>query len=216
MYDGTMRKTAEEAAQTRAALLEAALFVFAEQGLASARLADVAQRAGLTRGALYYHFADKSVLHAAVMAHSWATVSEPVWGILESEAPLDERLRRFLTMWLRRLRHDAHFRALLTLTLDGSYDSAGLSEGRAAKASGLADWQRRLEAVFVGHAAAAKDRPGAVSGRAAAGEPTAPAQAAASMLAWLCGTALLAATDPALLPPDDATGVAPILRGLLS
>ncbi|WKU48165.1 TetR family transcriptional regulator [Streptomyces sp. VNUA116] len=203
-----MRKTAEEAAQTRAALLEAALFVFAEQGLASARLADVAQRAGLTRGALYYHFADKSALYAAVMEHSWATVTEPVWDLLSSGEPPEERLRAFLTTWLHRLRHDARFRALLTLTLDSSYDAAalpaGLPEGRAAKASGLADWQLRLEALCDEHAAAA---PGA---------PAAPASAAANLLAWLCGTALLAATDPALLPPDDAEGVAPVLRGLLS
>ncbi|WP_432093000.1 TetR family transcriptional regulator [Streptomyces sp. bgisy100] len=211
-----MRRTAEEAAQTRAALLDAALFVFAEQGLASARLADVAQRAGLTRGALYYHFADKSALHAAVMAHSWETVTEPVWGILSSDAPLEERLHSFLTTWLRRLRHDARFRALLTLTLDSSYDAAGLPEGRAAKASGLAEWQQQLEALF-GEKTAAADAGADHTRRPGAGEAAAitPESAAASLLAWLCGTALLAATDPDLLPPDDATGVAPALRGLL-
>ncbi|WP_177244551.1 TetR family transcriptional regulator [Streptomyces sp. yr375] len=214
-----MRKTAEEAAQTRVSLMEAALFVFAEQGLSSARLADVAQRAGLTRGALYYHFADKSTLHAAVMAHTWSTVTEPVWGILASDAPHDERLGAFLTTWLRRLRHDARFRALLTLTLDGSHDAAGLPEARAAKASGLADWQRELEAFFAGHAAASAAVASAALPAGAVGpprEPVSPVSAAASLLAWLCGTALLAATDPALLPPDDAVGVAPLVRGLLS
>ncbi|MFF8228481.1 hypothetical protein [Streptomyces caelestis] len=156
-----------------------------------------------------------SAFHAAVMTHSWATVTEPVWGILDSEAPFDERLRGFLTMGLRRLRHDARFRALLTLTLDGSHNAAGLSEGRAAKASGLADWQRRLEAVF-SERATTRSRRDAAGGNGTAGEQAGPAQHAANLLVWLCGTALLAATDPALLPPDDATGVAPILRGLLS
>ncbi|WP_164764712.1 TetR/AcrR family transcriptional regulator [Streptomyces lydicus] len=206
-----MRRTAEEAAQTRAELLDAALFVFAEQGLASARLADVAQRAGLTRGALYHHFADKSALHAAVMTHSWTTLTEPVWEILNSRAPLDERLHGFLTTWLRRLRQDDRFRALLTLTVQGSYQ-AGSSDGQAAKSSALADWRQRLQALFAGHAALA---PGRRPGGADAHQPLTPESAAAHLLAWLCGTALLAATDPALLPPGDADGVAPALRGLL-
>ncbi|MER5770823.1 TetR family transcriptional regulator [Streptomyces sp. NPDC001985] len=197
-----MRRTAEEAAQTRASLMEAALFLFAEQGIASARLADVAQRAGLTRGALYHHFRDKTDLHTAVMTHTWAAVSDPVWSVLASDAPHDERLRGFLTTWLRLLRHDARFRALLTLTLDGPPDAAALPGGRAAKASALGEWRRELEAFF----ADADPRP-------APAVP--PAGAAADVLAWLCGTALLAAADPALLPPDDASGVAPFVRGLL-
>ncbi len=57
-----MRKTKEEAAETRQALLRAALAVFSRQGYAATRLEDVAHEAGVTRGAIYWHFKSKADL----------------------------------------------------------------------------------------------------------------------------------------------------------
>jgi TetR/AcrR family acrAB operon transcriptional repressor len=61
-----VKRTREDALATREALLDAALQVFRERGVAHARLADVAARAGVTRGAIYWHFRDKAELFAAV------------------------------------------------------------------------------------------------------------------------------------------------------
>src|SRR4051812_12616814 len=47
---------------TRARLLRAAAEVFAERGYAGAGVAEIARRAGLTTGAIYSQFADKSGL----------------------------------------------------------------------------------------------------------------------------------------------------------
>ncbi|MBS0320609.1 MAG: TetR family transcriptional regulator [Proteobacteria bacterium] len=60
------RKTREEAAETREALLDAAEQVFRAKGVAHATLADVAHAAGLTRGAVYWHFRDKAALFEAM------------------------------------------------------------------------------------------------------------------------------------------------------
>ncbi|MFE2046599.1 ScbR family autoregulator-binding transcription factor [Streptomyces sp. NPDC059477] len=49
----------ERAIQTRAALLRAAAEVFAESGYAGANVSAMAERAGLTLGALYFHFRNK-------------------------------------------------------------------------------------------------------------------------------------------------------------
>ena len=57
---------AERAARTRAALIEAARTLFAERGFAVTSTEDVLAAAGVTRGALYHHFADKADLFAAV------------------------------------------------------------------------------------------------------------------------------------------------------
>lgn len=203
-YDCGVRRTAEEAAQTRAALLDAALFLFAEHGVASTKLAEVAQRAGLTRGAVYHHFADKTDLYAAVMADSWETTTAPVWAILDTDAPLEERLSRFLVTWLRRLVEDDRFRALLTVSMNASY-SPDDPDGQAAKARGLGEWGERLETAL------SRGGPGA-----RLKEALSPAEAAGHLLAWLCGTALLAATDPALLPPGTADGVSCVLGGILT
>ncbi|MFE3119480.1 TetR family transcriptional regulator [Streptomyces niveus] len=214
-----MRRTAEEAAQTKAALLEAALFQFAEHGVAATKLADVAQRAGLTRGAVYHHFTDKTALYAAVIANSWDSVTAPVWAVLDSDGPVEDRLREFLVAWLRRLREDRHFRALLTITLNASYgpdQPEGISDGRASKSYGLADWLQRLETFLAGKRGGDGGGSGAGDGAGHRGtHADDPSGAAAGILAWLCGTALLAATDPDLLPPSDASGVALPLRGAL-
>lgn len=61
-----VKKTREDALATRETLLAAALQVFRERGVAHTRLADVAARAGVTRGAIYWHFKDKAELFAAV------------------------------------------------------------------------------------------------------------------------------------------------------
>jgi TetR/AcrR family acrAB operon transcriptional repressor len=60
------RKTKAEAAVTREQLLDAAERVFSERGVASTALGEVAAAAGVTRGAVYWHFRDKADLLGAL------------------------------------------------------------------------------------------------------------------------------------------------------
>ena len=53
------RKTKEEKEKTYHALLEAAAELFAKQGYAATTLNDISERAGMTRGAFYWHFSSK-------------------------------------------------------------------------------------------------------------------------------------------------------------
>jgi TetR/AcrR family acrAB operon transcriptional repressor len=57
-----VRRTKEEALETRAGILDAAEKVFFEKGVSRTSLADIAQAAGVTRGAIYWHFANKGDL----------------------------------------------------------------------------------------------------------------------------------------------------------
>lgn len=66
------RKTVEESEQTRLKLMEAGTRMFAQHGFAYSTLDDIAQCAGLSRGAVYWHFRGKddllrSILNAAVL-----------------------------------------------------------------------------------------------------------------------------------------------------
>jgi AcrR family transcriptional regulator len=61
-----VRRTAREAEETHADLVRAARALFTEKGFQNATLEEVAARAGVTRGAVYHHFADKRELFAAV------------------------------------------------------------------------------------------------------------------------------------------------------
>jgi AcrR family transcriptional regulator len=66
LMDAPRRTQAERAAETRDALISAARPLFAAQGFAEAALETIVRAAGVTRGALYHHFADKTELFAAV------------------------------------------------------------------------------------------------------------------------------------------------------
>lgn len=54
-----MRRSKEDAEQTRCAILDAAEQMFCEQGVSASTLEKISRRAGVTRGALYWHFKDK-------------------------------------------------------------------------------------------------------------------------------------------------------------
>lgn len=67
--DDAMKPTisrADQKARTRAALLNAAYTLFAEQGYAATSTENIVQRAGVTRGALYHHFSGKRGIFQAV------------------------------------------------------------------------------------------------------------------------------------------------------
>jgi TetR/AcrR family transcriptional regulator, acrAB operon repressor len=57
-----VRRTKEEAQETRHRILDAAEQVFFEKGVSRTSLGDIAQQAGVTRGAIYWHFANKGDL----------------------------------------------------------------------------------------------------------------------------------------------------------
>ncbi|MGO3911735.1 acrEF/envCD operon transcriptional regulator [Huaxiibacter chinensis] len=61
-----VRKTKADAYKTRQLLIETAITQFALRGVASTTLTDIAQAAGLTRGAVYWHFTCKSALFNAI------------------------------------------------------------------------------------------------------------------------------------------------------
>src|ERR1051326_3479622 len=80
-----VRKTKEEAAATRKALLDAALIVFSQKGYTAARLEDVAEHAGVSRGAIYWHFHSKAELYNTLVEETSAQTEEVIQrGIAES------------------------------------------------------------------------------------------------------------------------------------
>ena len=65
-----VRRTKEEAAETREQVLDAAEQVFRQRGVGHASLAEVADAAGVTRGAIYHHFASTAELFEAMLARA--------------------------------------------------------------------------------------------------------------------------------------------------
>ena len=57
-----MRRTKEEADNTRTAILTAAQLLFLKKGVSHTSLEQIARQAGVTRGAVYWHFQNKAHL----------------------------------------------------------------------------------------------------------------------------------------------------------
>lgn len=80
------RRSQEERRQaTRRALVSAARQEFAENGFAATNTPAIAAKAGVTRGALYHHFADKQALFAAVVEEEHALLALAINSAAESE-----------------------------------------------------------------------------------------------------------------------------------
>ena len=80
----------QRVAQTREAILRSALTTFLERGFEGTRMVDVAARAGLAKGTLYLHFADKEVLFEFVLQQ---LISEPLARLRVGTAPPGESVR---------------------------------------------------------------------------------------------------------------------------
>jgi TetR/AcrR family transcriptional regulator, acrAB operon repressor len=154
------RRTAEEAARTREALLDTALGVFAERGFAAAQLDDIAKRAELTRGALYHHFTDKADLFLAVLKERWGTVLGPVMEALEGREKPEARLRAFTVAFLDAMRTDPRARALMRMSLSGDTRLPELAQGMEDKAEALDAWVDAVSRVLkeAGAGRESKDR----------------------------------------------------------
>ena len=73
-----------EPEKTRAAILKAALEEFSHEGVAGARIDEIARRAGVNKALLYYYFKDKEGLYAAALDEVFAGLSERVEAALEA------------------------------------------------------------------------------------------------------------------------------------
>lgn len=82
-----MRKTKIEAQKTRNYLLKAALDTFYTRGVSRSSLNEIAQTAGVTRGALYWHFKNKEDLFEGLFQQVFAEISSELAHDIENQSP---------------------------------------------------------------------------------------------------------------------------------
>jgi AcrR family transcriptional regulator len=112
-------------AGTRARLLSVARTLFAERGFAGASTEQLVERAGVTRGALYYHFRDKRDIFRAVFEQVEEDVNQRMTSAAMAEAEPGQAL-------------DAGCRAFLDACLDPAVQRIALVE--APTVLGWAVW----------------------------------------------------------------------------
>jgi len=116
----------ERAKETRRKLLLAAAEVFAEQGFSNATLSEIHTRAGMTKGALYFHFASKEEMAAAVVGQEADWYEE-----VDQQGPAVQSVIDLTHGYARALIHDVRIRATARLTLEETYGASDGAEYRA-------------------------------------------------------------------------------------
>ena len=71
-----VRRTKQEAQATRSHILDTAELVFEQRGVSGTSLHEIAKAAGVTRGAIYWHFEDKADLFNAMMERATMPLEE--------------------------------------------------------------------------------------------------------------------------------------------
>ncbi|MEB3983455.1 TetR family transcriptional regulator [Mycobacterium sp. 663a-19] len=96
------RTQAERSAETREALVAAARPLFAAHGFSEVALEAIVRSAGVTRGALYHHFADKTELFATVFEQVEAEVAARMGEAIAAAGETDaiEVMRLGAAFWL--------------------------------------------------------------------------------------------------------------------
>ncbi|MER5685721.1 MULTISPECIES: ScbR family autoregulator-binding transcription factor [unclassified Streptomyces] len=123
------------AIQTRRSILVAAAAVFDERGYSSATISEILARAGVTKGALYFHFNSKEELALGVMDLQLDTVPLPP-QLTKLQELVDQGM-----LLAHRLRHEPLVRASVGLAMDQAVE--GLDRGTPFRA-----WIDRLEQLL--------------------------------------------------------------------
>lgn len=78
--------------ESRAAILAAAAYEFAEHGIAGARTDAIAREARVNKALLYYYFKDKETLYGAVLDDAFSGLKNAVFQVLDSDLPPREKM----------------------------------------------------------------------------------------------------------------------------
>jgi len=125
-----MRRTKAEAAITREQLFSQALRVFSRKGYASTTLQDIASEAGVTRGAIYWHFKGKAELYNTLISEYSERGNRIIQQAAAEGGSLLDILRRVFVRQLQAIETDRELRAMMELHLFKTGLAPELEEGR--------------------------------------------------------------------------------------
>ncbi len=101
-------------------LLQAAEIAFSAVGFGAAKLADIAQRAGIRRPSLLYHFSSKEDLYAATVERCFARLRTALSEVMQAEGDFTTRLMQTIERYVEFVHGEPELsRLVLRELLDG-------------------------------------------------------------------------------------------------
>ncbi|MFV8569928.1 TetR family transcriptional regulator [Marinobacter sp. SBS5] len=131
------RKTKAEAAATRESILDAAEQVFIDKGVARASLEQIANTAGVTRGAIYWHFRNKQDILDAMLERVRAPLGEMLASASRGSGSL-ANLKAVCTLALRKLAEDPRYFRVHYILLHRNESDQALNRHRELSAGAIA------------------------------------------------------------------------------
>jgi AcrR family transcriptional regulator len=117
------RRTYKKSETSRQQVLDAAIRALAERGYAHTSVSDIAAAAGMSKGAVHYHFESKDDLIAQVLAACADSMRERVRAAWDAPGEPQEKVRRALeAMTESRKQRSPEMRVLADLMAQGIYD----------------------------------------------------------------------------------------------
>jgi TetR/AcrR family acrAB operon transcriptional repressor len=104
------RKTRAEAEQTRLDIINAALGLFHAKGYSRTTLQDIARQAGVTRGAIYWHFKDKVDLFSALKDEIEGSAGIRLEDLLQMPVDSLADIQDGLLRYFRQMEQEQRFR----------------------------------------------------------------------------------------------------------
>mgnify|MGYP005849805909 CR=1 FL=1 len=144
-----MRKTKEEAEVTRQKLMDAALVVFSKKGYATTTLDDIAREAGVTRGAIYWHFkGGKIELFNAILGERFERVGNVLKEVFSSGKTPAEMLRLMMIRLLEYIEEDADYRAVQEMLMFKTEIAPEMADGMRGKSEKIHESVRVAESLI--------------------------------------------------------------------
>jgi TetR/AcrR family acrAB operon transcriptional repressor len=144
----TLKKTAAAAAETRQAILKAALAEFSRRGYSATTLDGVARAAGVTRGAVYWHFANKAALYEELL-RAFGGQAGAIMGAAAAEGgDFIAICQRILTRLLTHLEDDPELRAVMELSLFKTEHTEELADVVANQRASAAELIAQLAGIM--------------------------------------------------------------------
>ncbi len=104
-------------AERRAAIMEAAIEVFADRGFHGARISDVAEKASVASGTIYLYFRNKEELLISVFEEKMGLLLDGIGNELRGVTDPEERIRRFARWHFLQLRENRAAARVLQIEL---------------------------------------------------------------------------------------------------